>query len=195
MEQKNRSINWDTASKLADENFFRLILQSLDDPDREGLKETPHRFISFLYEFLEPYDPEFKFTTFQGEKYDEMITVEDIPFFSLCEHHILPFFGTATIAYIPGEDGRICGLSKLPRVLEMFSRRFQNQERITTQVAELIELELNPKGVGVSLRARHLCMEMRGVRKHDVFTTTTKLLGVFKDQPATRAEFMQKIKK
>ena len=122
-----------------------------------------------------------------------MIVQTNIPFHSLCEHHIAPFFGTGTIAYIPNK--RIVGLSKLSRTLETFSRRLQNQERITSQVAEFLQNELNPIGVAVQLTAKHLCMEMRGVKKHDTYTTTTKLIGAFKDDLNCRQEFLQAIKK
>ena len=132
------------------ENNFREILLNLgENPNREGLKETPKRYIKFLREFLNP--PKFKFTTFSSEGYDEMIVESNIPFQSLCEHHCAPFFGYATIAYIP--DKKIVGLSKLPRCLEHFSRKFQNQERITQQVADFINEKLTPKGVGVLLKA------------------------------------------
>lgn len=168
------------------ENVTRLI-QYFDDANRSGMKDTPRRYVKFLNEFLHP-EP-FNLTTFDSEGADEMIVVSNIPFFSLCEHHLAPFFGTASIAYIPN-DTQIVGLSKIPRVLEMFARRFQNQERITTQVAEYLNEHLNPKGVAVVLKARHLCVEMRGVKKHDVWTTTSKLMGVFKDNPDARREFL-----
>ena len=120
-----------------------------------------------------------------------MIVQKNIPFFSLCEHHIAPFFGFANVAYIP--NGKIIGLSKLARTVELYSRRLQNQERITNQVAERLQKELNPMGVAVTLSARHFCMEMRGIKTHDVTTTTTKLLGAFKDKPEARAEYMSAI--
>jgi GTP cyclohydrolase IA len=168
----------------------RTILQRFDDPDREGLAETPHRYIKFLEEFLNP--PEFRFTTFDAEGYDEMIVQTNIPFYSLCEHHLAPFFGTGYIAYIP--DKRIVGLSKLARVLDKFARRFQNQERITKQIAEFLNEQLQPKGVGVVLRAQHLCMSMRGVEKHDTWTTTSQLVGRLMEDQSSRAEFMALIK-
>jgi GTP cyclohydrolase I len=161
-------------------------------PLREGLKETPKRYIKFLEQFLNP--PEFKFTTFQNEGCDEMVVVKDIAFYSLCEHHLAPFFGTAAIAYIPN-DGLIVGLSKLPRVLLKFASRLQNQERISTQVAEFINEHLQPKGVAVVLTARHMCMEMRGVKAAGAVTTTSAMLGCFKDDDKCRNEFLQHIKK
>ena len=121
-----------------------------------------------------------------------MIVQKDIPFHSLCEHHIAPFFGVGHIAYIPNK--KIVGLSKLARTLETYSRRLQNQERITTQVAEFLWNELEPKGVAISLTAKHMCMEMRGVKKHNTSTTTNKLLGFFKDDPDARNEFLNSIR-
>ena len=132
-------------------------------------------------------------TTFNNENYDEMVLVKDIPFNSLCEHHLMPFHGTAHIAYIPYK--KIIGLSKLPRALEKYSRRFQNQERITNQVAEFLFKELHPLGVAVVIEACHSCISMRGVRKHGTTTVTSKMIGVFKDDSSCRAEFMGLIKK
>lgn len=172
------------------ESSVKNILSQFDDTNREGLKETPKRYIKFLKEFLSP--PEFNFTTFDAEGTDEMIVQSNIPFYSLCEHHIAPFFGVAHIAYIP--DKKIVGLSKLARTLELYSRRLQNQERITTQIAERLMKELNPLGVGVVLKAQHLCMSMRGVKKHDTHTTTSKLLGFFKEDLNCRNEFLSLIK-
>jgi len=171
------------------ENHFQQILKLLgEDPQREGLKETPKRYIKFMREFLEP--KIFNFTTFDAEGTDEMLIQKDIPFYSLCEHHTAPFFGTAAVAYIP--NGKIVGLSKLARVVDLYANRFQNQERITSQIAERLQEELNPKGVAVSLKAQHLCMCMRGVKKHDTWTITSKMLGVFKDGLA-RSEFLKYI--
>lgn len=175
---------------MTPEQHFREILISLgENPDREGLKDTPKRYIKFMKEFLSPKD--FNFTTFDGEGTDEMIIQSNIPFYSLCEHHTAPFFGTGIIAYIP--DKKIVGLSKLARTLDLYANKFQNQERITTQVAERLWNELSPKGVAVSLKAQHLCMSMRGVRKHDTWTTTTKLVGVFHEDDKARAEFLRHI--
>ena len=187
MEQKNGSIIYIEGSA---EWHFKKILEYLgEDIDREGLKETPKRYIKFLKEFLLP--QEFIFTTFDGEGTDEMIIQTNIPFFSLCEHHIAPFFGVGSIAYIP--DKRIVGISKLARTLDLYANRLQNQERITTQIAQRLENELKPKGVAVSLKAQHLCMCMRGVKKHDTYTTTSKLTGIFKKQEV-RNEFLSYIK-
>ena len=171
---------------------FQRILEHLgENVDREGLIDTPKRYIKFMREFLEP--KSFNFTSFDAEGTDEMIIQTNIPFYSLCEHHTAPFFGTADVAYIP--DKRIVGLSKLARTVDLFANRFQNQERITTQIAEKINSELNPKGVAVHLKAQHLCMCMRGVKKHDTWTSTSKLIGLFKEDLNVRNEFLNLIKK
>jgi GTP cyclohydrolase I len=173
------------------ENHVKAILKHIgEDTEREGLIETPKRYIKFLEQFTNPEN--FKFTTFSNEGIDEMVLVSDIPFYSLCEHHLAPFFGTGSIAYIPSD--KIVGLSKIPRVLDMFARKPQNQERITHQVAEYLMKELNPRGVAVVLKARHLCVEMRGVKKPGTLTTTSSMLGVFKTQINTRQEFLNLIK-
>lgn len=183
-EQKENGI------ETVEDNVTRLLQYFGEDVTREGLQDTPKRFVKFFKEFLNP--PDWNCTSFEGEGYDEMIIQTNIPFHSLCEHHIAPFFGTGTIAYIPNK--RIVGLSKLARTLETFARRLQNQERITTQVAEFLWNELEPKGVAVQLTAKHMCMEMRGVKKHDTYTTTSKMLGVFKDDINTKNEFLRAIK-
>lgn len=171
------------------EGAVKQILEAVDDPTREGLQDTPARYSKFLQEFLSP--PEFKMTTFSAEHYDEVIVQSNIPFHSLCEHHLAPFFGEGFIAYIPNQ--KIVGLSKLARTLEKFSRRLQNQERITTQVAEYLTEHLDPRGVAVVLKAQHLCMSMRGVQKPGVITTTSKMTGAFLDHSAARNEFLQLI--
>ena len=181
---------WEVKEEPVENNFVRILQYLGEDPNREGLKETPKRYIKFMKEFLAP--KEFNFTSFDAEGTDEMIVQSNIPFYSLCEHHTAPFFGTAVVAYIP--NGKIVGLSKLARTVDLYSNRFQNQERITTQIAERLQKELNPKGVAVSLKAQHLCMCMRGVKKHDTWTTTTKLIGVFKEDDKARAEFINYIK-
>lgn len=173
----------------AEDSVARLLQAFGEDTNREGLRETPKRYVKFFKEFLNP--PDWNCTTFDSEGYDEMIVQTNIPYHSLCEHHIAPFFGVGHIAYIP--DKRIVGLSKLARTLETFSRRLQNQERITNQVAEFLQNQLNPKGVAVVLTAKHMCMEMRGVKKHDTYTTTSKLIGSFKEDHKCKAEFLQYI--
>jgi len=172
------------------DNLVRIFQYLGEDPTREGLKETPKRYLKFMDEFLNP--PPFNFTAFDSEGMDEMIIQTNIPFYSLCEHHLAPFFGVGHIAYIP--NGKIVGLSKLARTLETYSRRLQNQERITQQVADRLMNELNPLGVAVVLKAQHLCMAMRGVKKHDVYTTTSKMVGIFKEDDMPRHEFMSMIK-
>ena len=168
------------------EYHFEQILKGLnEDTRREGLKETPKRYIKFMKEFLAP--KKFNFTCFDSEGTDEMIVQTNIPFYSLCEHHIAPFFGVANVAYIP--KGKIVGLSKLSRTVDLYANRLQNQERITTQVAERLQKELSPLGVAVTLKAQHLCMNMRGVKKHNTWTTTSKMLGVFKEDDKARNEF------
>ena len=193
--QKNPNLGWiqfpweNEGAIEIEENVARVI-EYFDSINREGLKETPKRYIKFLKEFLNP--PVFNFTTFESEGYDQMIIVQDIPFYSLCEHHLAPFFGVGHIAYIP--NNKIVGISKLPRTLELYSRQFQNQERITKQVAQRLMEELNPKGVAVVLEAEHLCMAMRGVKKPNCKTITSELIGAFKNDLNCRNEFMNLIK-
>ncbi len=164
------------------------LLQHLDpNPSRQGLQATPERYQRFVTEFfaVRPFDV----TVFENEGYDEMVVQTNIAFYSMCEHHLLPFFGYGAIAYVP--DKKVIGLSKLARILDHFSRRLQNQERITTEVAAFLEEKLQPKGVGVLLNGRHLCMEMRGVEKPGTQTTTSCLKGSFKANASTRSEFLQ----
>lgn len=164
------------------------LLKHMDeDPGREGLRNTPKRYQKFIKEFFEtrPFD----LTVFENEGYDEMVIQTRIAFYSICEHHLLPFFGYGAVAYIP--DQKIVGLSKLTRTLTHFSRRLQTQERLTTQVAEFLQAKLKPKGIGVVLTGQHLCMEMRGVEKPGTQTTTSCLKGSFKSNSLTRGEFLQ----
>lgn len=169
----------------------RLFLEAIgENPDREGLKETPDRIVKLWKEF-KSYE-NFNMTIFEDiGNYDEMVVVRDINFYSLCEHHLLPFFGKAHIAYIP--NGKVCGLSKLVRIVNKFSYRPQVQERLTAEIAEYLENELNPKGVAVVLEAIHLCMSMRGVKNPSSYTVTSKLTGVFKECEKTRNEFLNLI--
>jgi len=171
-------------------HFQQILNQLGEDTTREGLIETPKRYVKFMREFLEP--KEFNFTSFDTEGTDEMIIQTNIPFYSLCEHHTAPFFGFANVAYIP--NNKIVGLSKLARTVDLYANRFQNQERITNQIAERIQQELNPLGVAVTLKAQHLCICMRGVKKHDTWTQTSKLIGVFKNDINARNEFLNLIK-
>lgn len=181
---------WDDKQEPIEDNVARILQYFGEDVEREGLKQTPKRYVKFLREFLTP--KEFAFTAFDAEGTDEMIVQTEIPFYSLCEHHLAPFFGTAVVAYIP--NGKIVGLSKLARCVDLYANRLQNQERITQQVANRLNEELSPKGVAVSLKAQHLCMSMRGVNKPNAMTTTTKLLGVFKDDDKARNEFLRYVK-
>ena len=168
------------------------ILERLgEDPAREGLAKTPQRVARALEYLTKGYreDPRMVINgALFVEEYSEMIVLKDIDFFSLCEHHILPFFGTAHVAYIPKH--RIVGISKLARLVEVYSRRLQVQERLTTQVATMLMDELDPLGVGVVLRAEHLCMRMRGVEKQNSVVVTSAMLGVFRTHQETRQEFM-----
>jgi GTP cyclohydrolase I len=162
-----------------------------EDPARAGLDKTPERVAKALTWLTRGYglDPwEVVGDAVFEETHENMVLVGDIELYSLCEHHLLPFFGTATIAYIP--DGRIVGLSKLPRIVEVFARRLQVQERLTEQIAQAVEDVLQPRGVGVVIEAVHLCMMMRGVEKQNSRTVTSALRGQFKDCPTTRAEFL-----
>ena len=175
-----------------EDNVRQILEQMGEDPGREGLLKTPHR-VARAFEYLTKgyaQDPKEVITQamFTEDDYEEMVLVRDIDFYSMCEHHILPFFGKANVAYIPRHH--IVGLSKIPRLVEVFSRRLQVQERLTTQIANTIMEELNPLGVGVIIRAEHLCMRMRGVEKQNSIVTTSAMLGAFREQQATREEFM-----
>jgi GTP cyclohydrolase IA len=168
------------------------ILRAIDpDPDREGLEQTPSRVARALAYLTRGYEQDPR-AVINGalftEPYSEMIVVRDIDFFSLCEHHILPFFGQAHVAYIPRE--RIVGISKIARLVEVFARRLQVQERMTTQIAATVQEQLDPLGVGVVLEGEHLCMRMRGVEKQNSSVTTSAMLGVFQNNQKTREEFM-----
>lgn len=159
---------------------------------REGLQETPKRVAKAFAHWFSGYhqDPAEILKVFEdgGENYDQMVVVKDIPIYSKCEHHMADIFGTATIAYIP--DGKIVGLSKLSRVADIFARRLQVQERLTQQIADALNTHLRPKGVGVMIKARHMCMESRGICQQGHHTVTTALLGAMRTEPETRAEFM-----
>lgn len=165
-----------------------------EDPNREGLLRTPHRVAKAWGFLTSGYSQDIK-AVLNGavftEKYDEMVIVKDIDFFSLCEHHMLPFYGKAHMAYIP--NGKILGLSKLPRIVEVFSRRLQVQERMTQQIADTLYETLEPDGVAVVIEARHLCMMMRGVEKQNSVATTSAMLGSFREDERTRNEFLKLI--
>ena len=173
----------------------KLLLEGLGlDPDSDNLKETPARVAAMYEEVLggmieEQERPVHIVKVLKGEQYDEIVLVKDIPFYSMCEHHLLPFHGHAHVAYIP-EANRITGLSKLARVVELYARRLQVQERMTTQIAEHLVRGLSPKGVMVVVEAQHLCMTMRGVQKPGSISVTSVVRGIFRENPATRAEAM-----
>ena len=175
----------------------RLVAELLDaigeDPGRDGLLATPARVAKMYQELFSGFDqdPERHLTVTFAAEHDEMVMVRDIPFASLCEHHLVPFMGKAHVAYIPARDGRITGLSKLARLVEDYARRLQVQERLTTQVADAMQHVLEPRGVLVVIEAEHLCMAMRGVRKPGTLTITSAVRGLFRDDHRTRAEAMQ----
>jgi len=177
--------------RLADE--IRTILDEIgEDPDREGLRRTPERVETSLRWLTRGYGLSVKDVVGSAvfeESHQSMIMVRDIDLYSLCEHHMLPFFGRAHVAYIP--DGKIVGLSKLPRIVDVFARRLQVQERLTDQVADAVMEVLQPQGVGVVIEAAHFCMMMRGVEKQNSRTVTSALRGVFRDDPKTRDEFLR----
>jgi GTP cyclohydrolase I len=169
-----------------------LLLAVGEDPDRPGLQDTPNRVArayteTFAGLWQDPYDV--LATTFD-EDHDELVLVKDIPMYSTCEHHLVPFHGVAHIGYIPGVDGRVTGLSKLARLVEVYARRPQVQERMTSQVADALNDVLKPRGVLVVIQAEHLCMAMRGIRKPGAITVTSAVRGIFRDNPATRSEAM-----
>ncbi len=178
------------------EEGVRLILEGVgEDPAREGLLETPAR-VARMYEEIfagMEEDPAKHFETMFDEHCEEMVLVRDIPFYSMCEHHLVPFFGKAHVAYIPASDGRVCGLSKLARLVDAFARRPQVQERLTKQVADTLVEKLNPQGVIVVIEAEHMCMSMRGVKKPGSQTITSAVRGVFEKNLATRSEALSLI--
>jgi GTP cyclohydrolase I len=186
-------------SILADATFADLVREIIarvgEDPSREGLERTPER-VEKAYQFLTrgyKEDPEQLLNSaLFTVNYDEMVIVKDIEMFSLCEHHMLPFFGKVHIAYIP--NGKVIGLSKLPRLVDIFARRLQVQERMTTQIAETLMKVIQPQGVGVVVEARHLCMMMRGVEKQHSATVTSAMFGCFRNEKETREEFLSLVR-
>ncbi len=179
------------------ESAVRQILTEIgEDPDRSGLADTPSRVRRMYAELTAGYgmDPrEILNDAVFDVDYSEMVVVKDISFHSLCEHHMLPFAGTASVAYIP--DGRVIGLSKIPRVVDMYARRLQVQERLTQQVADFLMAQLRPQGVGVVVEATHMCASMRGVRKPGMVMTTSAVLGLFRSSDKTRAEFFSHLQR
>lgn len=182
-------------TKSLSSNYKEVIVNLGEDPSREGLLKTPERVAKAMQFLTQGYDQnpqEILKSAMFAEKYDEMVIVKDIEVYSLCEHHMLPFFGKCHIAYIP--NGHIVGLSKFPRMVDAFSRRLQVQERLTDQIRDCLDETLNPQGVAVCIEAQHLCMQMRGVQKQNSITTTSAFSGAFMEEDITRQEFMSLVK-
>jgi len=183
--------NADLTSASTQQIYAELLKRIGEDPTRDGLLNTPRRMeksMAFLTQGYSQSVEEVLHGALFDVDYDEMVIVKDIEFYSLCEHHLLPFFGKAHVAYVP--QGKVIGLSKLPRIVDVFARRLQVQERLTHQVAEAIDAAIHPQGVAVVMEAEHLCMMMRGVQKQHSQTVTSAMVGVFKTQPQTRTEFL-----
>ncbi len=179
------------------EEGVRLILEGIgEDTSREGLLDTPKRVASMYEEIFAglDQDPAEHFAVTFNEGHQEMVLIRDIPLYSVCEHHLVPFLGKAHVAYVPSKEGRICGLSKIARLVDVFAKRPQVQERLTSQIADTLVQQLDPQGVLVVIEAEHLCMSMRGVRKPGTVTTTSAVRGIFERKAATRAEAMSLIK-
>lgn len=189
------SFNYDDNITKNISKVYKSILEEIgEDPNREGLQKTPERVAKALQFLTHGYDMDptkILQSALFHEDYSEMVIVKDIEVYSMCEHHILPFFGKAHVAYIP--DGTIVGLSKIPRVVDAFSRRLQVQERLTIEIRDCIEETLKPKGVAVVLECSHMCMQMRGVQKQNSITTSSAFTGLFLDNIATRKEFIDLI--
>jgi len=178
------------------EKGVRLLLEGIgEDPGRPGIKGTPGRVARMMEDILGGtlLDPADDLEIFQDERHDEMVLIRNIPLYSVCEHHLLPFAGVAHVAYIP-KEGRIIGLSKIARLVDTLARRLQVQERLTKQIADILNEALNPLGVMVVIEAEHLCMSMRGIKKPKAITVTSAVRGSFRNNPATRAEAMMLIK-
>ncbi|NBX81350.1 MAG: GTP cyclohydrolase I FolE [Flavobacteriales bacterium] len=181
-------------NKILEDNYLSIIKALGENPDREGLLKTPERVAKAMQFLTNGYDVNPDDLINQAifhEAYSEMVLVKDIEVYSLCEHHMLPFFGKAHIAYIP--DGKIVGLSKIPRVVDAYSRRLQVQERLTIEIRDCIQRTLDPKGVAVVIECSHMCMQMRGVQKQNSVTTTSAFTGLFLENDATRKEFINLI--
>jgi GTP cyclohydrolase I len=183
------------AAASPQELLRELLIRLGEDPDRDGLLKTPERMFKAL-DYLTKREREDPSSVLNGAlfevSYDEMVIVKDIEMFSMCEHHVLPFFGKVHVAYIP--DGKVVGLSKIPRLVDIFARRLQIQERLTVQIAETIQNAIQPLGVGVVIEARHLCVMMRGVEKQHSSAVTSHMLGTFRSSDKTREEFLQLIR-
>ena len=197
MDGKSDSLT--TAPTLGDVTTEQLVRELIsrvgEDPEREGLLRTPERYAKALAYLTSGYQADLEKILHKAlfkVEYDEMVIVKDIEIFSLCEHHLLPFFGRCHVAYVP--NGRVLGLSKIPRLVDMFARRLQVQERLTTQIAQTIQELVQPQGVGVVIECRHLCMMMRGVEKQGSSAVTSSMLGCFRDENQTRQEFLALIR-
>lgn len=180
------------------EDGIRLVLEGIgEDVNREGLIKTPERVANMYEEICSGLneDPTAHFETLFDEHHEEIVLVRDIPFYSLCEHHLMPFFGDAHVAYVPSKSGQICGLSKLARLVDAFAKRPQVQERLTSQIADTLMNALKPLGVMVVLEAEHLCMSMRGIKKPHATTVTSAVRGAFKKNQATRSEVLSLLTK
>lgn len=191
-ELSNRTIDEQTSIEIAVDGILRSIGE---DPAREGLLQTPKRVARMFEELTSGYKADpielINGAIFTAEQYDEMVVIKDIDFNSLCEHHMLPFYGRAHVAYIP--NGKVIGLSKIPRIVDMFARRLQIQEKMTAQIADFIQEILNPRGVAVVIEGAHMCTMMRGVKKENVRMSTSNFTGEFKEDKALRAEFWAQI--
>ena len=184
------------ASASTQDLYRELLIRIGEDPGRDGLLDTPKRMDQAMRFLTRGYTQDLNTVLHQAlfdVDYDEMVIVKDIEFFSMCEHHLLPFFGKAHVAYVP--NGKVIGLSKIPRLVDVFSRRLQVQERLTTEIADAIDEAIHPQGVGIILEAQHLCMMMRGVEKQHSATVTSAMRGVFKSQQQTRSEFLSLVRK
>ncbi len=185
----------DLSAATTAELYRELLVRYGEDPERDGLRRTPERMEKAMAFLTRGYDMDptqiLRGALFDVD-YDQMVIVKDVEFFSMCEHHLLPFFGKAHVAYIP--NGKVIGLSKIPRLIDVFARRLQVQERLTNQVADAIMDAIQPQGVGVVIEAQHLCMMMRGVEKQHSATVTSAMLGVFRDVQTTRSEFLSLVR-
>jgi len=196
MSDQDSKTNAALSSVTTQQIYAELLRRMGEDPTRDGLLRTPERMeksMAFLTQGYSQKVEDVLHNALFDVSYDEMVIVKDIEFYSQCEHHLIPFFGKAHVAYIP--QGKVIGLSKIPRIVDVFARRLQVQERLTQQIAEAIDSAIKPQGVGVVLEAGHLCMMMRGVQKQHSSTVTSAMLGVFKTQLQTRTEFLTLIRR
>ncbi|HSN94703.1 MAG TPA: GTP cyclohydrolase I FolE [Anaerolineaceae bacterium] len=191
---ENSASSRSTDQKLIEDAARQILVGIGEDPEREGLLKTPQRVAKAYAELTDGYskNPEkiINGALFSVD-YDQMVVVNDIEFYSMCEHHLLPFFGHVHVAYLP--NGKVIGLSKIPRIVDMFAHRLQVQERMTQQIADLIDSQIHPQGVAVVVEAQHMCMTMRGVKKQEATMTTSAMLGAFRTQLETRLEFLNRI--